>query len=142
MNVALLIGFVDALDSSMKRSLKRSGAAARFAHLTTNQLRYINATAGVGTAGPAAVAAHLGVSRASTTVAINRLVALKLVSKKPSAVDKRAVSLKLTASGRALMRAKERALLDFAAHVSSVIGPKDVARLEAIVAKLLAAGVR
>lgn len=142
MNVAHLIGFVDALDGYMKRSLNRSGAAARFARLTTSQLRYINATAGVGAAGPAAVAAQLGVSKASATVAINRLVALKLVSKKPSAFDKRAVSLKLTTSGLALMNAKHRALADYAAHVSSVIGPKDVARLEAIVAKLIATGVR
>jgi DNA-binding MarR family transcriptional regulator len=142
MNLALLIGFVDALDGSIERSLSRSSAAAGFARLTTSQLRYVNATSEVGAAGPAAVAAHLGVSKASATVAINRLVALKLVSKKPSASDKRAVSLKLTASGRALMNAKHRALADFATRVSSVIGPKEVARLEAIVAKLIAKGAR
>ncbi len=93
-------------------------------------------------AGPAAVAAHLGVSKASATVAINRLVALELVAKKPSVHDQRAVSLKLTASGLALMKAKHRALADYAAHVSSVIGPGDVARLEAIVARLIATGLR
>ena len=138
MDSALLVDFVAELEASLKRSLKEMGAEAGFARLTTSQLRYINATAKIGESGPAALAVHLGVTKASATVAINRLVGMKLVSKKPSMLDQRAVSLKLTALGLSLVTAKRRALEDYAAHVSSVLNRKDVARLEKFLALLVA----
>lgn len=142
MDIALLIGFVDALEGSLKRALTKTDSEPGFASLTTSQLRYLNAIAEFGESGPAAVAGHLGVTKASATVGINHLVALKLVLKKPSIRDRRVVYLRLTALGLSLVTAKREALEDYAAHVSSVLNTKEIARLEAILTKLIANGLR
>ena len=96
----------------------------------------MNAIGEVGESGAAVVSTRLGDAKASTSVAVNQLVALKLAVKKPATQDKRGVILKLTASARALVTAKRRALEDYAAHASVVLGPKEITRLESILSKL------
>lgn len=133
----LLIAFIDTLDLSLKRYQRDARDRAGVERLTVSQLQYIDAICGLGTPTVSALAERLNVSRASVSIAINRLVVLGYVLKTPAEADGRSVVIKLTKSGLRLTSAKDRALKTYAAELESALTPHEARQFRAIMTKII-----
>lgn len=73
---------------------------ARAAGLTPVQIRVLQIVAETGTSTPKAISARMGVSQATMTTLIDRLVAKGLVERQRSESDRRQMNIFVTAAGR------------------------------------------
>ncbi|UMA64021.1 MarR family transcriptional regulator [Roseivivax marinus] len=73
---------------------------ARDAGLTAVQLRVLQIVAERGTCHPSDVASQMGVSQATISVLIKKLVSYGLIARQVSATDRRQVDLSITSAGR------------------------------------------
>lgn len=100
-------GFSSSLYKIYHSAVKLEGDSVKdnknCAELTVNELNLIECirTLTKGSEGPtiSAIANELDITRPSTTVAVNKLVAKKIVTKSECASDGRSVRVKLTAKG-------------------------------------------
>ncbi len=132
----LLLAFINTLDLSLKRFQRDARDQASSERLTVSQLRYIDAIHSLGTPTLSRLAGQLGVSRASATVAINRLAQLGYVLKTPSPADGRAFEVRLTAPALRLAAAKDKALKTYSARIESALSPREVRQFRAIMTKI------
>jgi DNA-binding MarR family transcriptional regulator len=111
-------------------------------HLGANDLaavRYVLATTGAGAqVAPRDVARHLGISTASTTALVDRLVAAGRLERRPHPTDRRSKVLLLTPHAREEigreLTAVDGRMRDAAAAVSEDVRPAVVAFLEELAA--------
>ena len=73
---------------------------AQAAGLTPAQLRVLQIVAERGTATPKALATQMGVSQATVTALVDKLVARDMVQRRPSETDRRQSNITVTAAGR------------------------------------------
>ncbi len=133
----LLIEFIDTLDGSLKRALQEAGSQSGFARLTIHQFQYLGAIHELGEPTCSEVAARLGVTRASATAAINKLIRMGYVSKSQSSRDKRVFHVRLSESGEQLAASKTRALKQYGEFIRAALSPTEADQLQAILAKLV-----
>ncbi|MGR3321833.1 MAG: MarR family winged helix-turn-helix transcriptional regulator [Pseudooceanicola sp.] len=108
---------VDRLDESLialRRILRATEFYARdLAHaagLTPPQLRVLQILDEKDSATPKALATQMGVSQATITLLVDKLVARNLVERRPSEHDRRQVNIVLTADGNATLGSAPDAL--------------------------------
>lgn len=83
-------------------------ALARAAGLTPVQIRVLQIVAETGASTPKAISARMGVSQATMTTLIDRLVAKGLVDRQRSEADRRQMNIFITGAGReAIARAPD-----------------------------------
>jgi DNA-binding MarR family transcriptional regulator len=83
------------------------------------------------------IAARLHITKASVTAGVNKLASLGYVVKTPSAVDRRALQVSLTETGRQMVAAKDQALAEYSAFIDAALSDEEARQLEAILAKLV-----
>jgi len=133
----LLIAFINTLDLSLKQQQRDARDRAGSEHLTLSQLQYIDAIYSLGTPKVSALAKHLSVTRASASIAINRLAALGYVLKTPSSTDGRVCEVRLTAPALRLAAAKGKALKAYTTKLESALSPREARQFRAIMAKIV-----
>ena len=133
----LLTQFVDTLETSLKKMHLQAGPDSGFARLTISQLQYIDAIAALGQPTISQIAARLQINKASVTPAIQKLARLGYVTKVPSARDKRAVHVHLTAAAWQLVDAKIQALMAYGDFIRSALSDDEAGQLEHILTKLV-----
>jgi DNA-binding MarR family transcriptional regulator len=83
------------------------------------------------------IAARLNITKASVTAGVNKLVNLGYAVKTPSSVDRRALQVSLTAAGRQMVAARDRALAEYGAFIDAALSDEEARQLEAILGKLV-----
>jgi len=76
---------------------------AQAARLTPAQLRVLQIAQGRGSTTPKALATQMGVSQATVTALVDKLVARGLVERRPSETDRRQVNVSVTPAGGAIL---------------------------------------
>jgi len=76
---------------------------AQAAGLTPPQLRVLQIAQARGSATPKALATQMGVSQATVTALVDKLVARALVERLPSETDRRQVNVSVTQAGRSIL---------------------------------------
>ncbi|MBV7407778.1 MarR family winged helix-turn-helix transcriptional regulator [Maritimibacter sp. DP1N21-5] len=76
---------------------------AQAAGLSAPQLRVLQIAGEAGSATPSAIAARMGVSQATITTLVDKLVAKALVSREQSQRDRRQTNVTVTAAGQAVL---------------------------------------
>ncbi len=87
----------------------------------------------------AAAAEHLGITPATASATVERLVRQGLIERAPARSERRRVQLDLTADGQELVHAARRSTQARLAERLGVLGLDDLARLETALALLLVA---
>jgi DNA-binding MarR family transcriptional regulator len=134
---ALLVQFVDTFDATLKKMHKALSAEAGFGRLTISQLQYIDAIAALGEPNITALAGRLAVTKASTTVGINKLVKMGYVQKKRSPHDGRVYLVTLTPAGERLTAAKHQALKNYGDFIRAALTVEELRQFEHILTRLV-----
>lgn len=133
----LLIEFINTLDVSLKKFQKDMGDGSGFSRLTMSQLQYIDAIGALGKPAISDIANRLGITKASVTGGINKLIEMGYVTKTQSAEDKRVFHVALTEPGRQLVSAKQQALKEYGAFIGAALSEEEARQFEIILAKLV-----
>ncbi len=133
----LLLEFVNTLDSTFKRLQRDLGASTGTGQLTINQFQYIEAVYELGHPTISDIAAKLGITRASATAGINKLVKLGYITKTQSSEDKRVFHASLDAPGHQLMEAKAEAFKAYGEIVRSALSADEARQFEQILNKIV-----
>ncbi len=126
--------FIRTLDSSFKNILAEVGSSLNF---TASQAAYIEAIYRLHHPTLSELADALGISKASVTAAINKLLRQGYVVKTPSMEDKRVSHLNLTPTGEELIEAKQQALTNYTEFIRDALSQEEAQQLEHIMAKLV-----
>jgi DNA-binding MarR family transcriptional regulator len=132
-----LIQFIQALDAAMKRGLRQAGDGSGFARLTLPQLNYLEAIHQMESPTVTGLAERLHISKASTTVGIQRLVKLGFVEKVPSTTDRRRIDLRLTPAGEQLAQTRSELFDQITRSIAHTLTDQEAAQLDAILRKLV-----
>jgi len=128
--------FVATLDAQAKKVQARAGNDAGFAKLTVNQIRYLDAIAGLGEPTISEIAEKMEITKASVTIGINKLVEMGFVTKNQSEEDKRVFRVKLTGPSQQLVEARRQALKEYVEFIRAALSVEEVAQFETILIKL------
>ncbi len=131
-----LLNFIESLDTSFRRILAETSGAA---HVTASQVQYIDAVQALGQPTMTEIAQELGISKASVTVAVNKLVVQGYLTKQQSEQDKRVYRISLTKSSQRLIQAKQQALHAYVAFIQQALEPTEVSAFERSMQKLIQA---
>jgi DNA-binding MarR family transcriptional regulator len=137
MQQQLLIEFIGTLELTLKNLQEQVGSRSGFARLTIAQLQYIDAIHQLGEPTITEIAARLNITKASVTAGVNKLVNLGYAVKTPSAVDRRAIQVSLTAAGRQMVAARDQTLQEYSQFIDSALSDEEARQLETILAKLV-----
>jgi DNA-binding MarR family transcriptional regulator len=132
-----IIRFIGTLDEFFKQSQKSMGTAKGFEKLTVSQLRYLETIGVLKSATVSDLAHSMGLSKASVSVAIDKLVTTGFVIKQPSPNDARSVSVALTKIGNQLFLSKTRALQAYGDFVRVSLNKKEAIAFEITLDKLI-----
>lgn len=130
----LLQQFIQTLDASFKTHLRET---ADLSSLTVNQILYLEAIHELDEASVTALAEKLNVTKASTTVAVNKLVNSGYIAKSQSDLDKRVLHLSLTPKSKTLIKARTRALEAYGAAVRAALSDDEALQFEEILKRLV-----
>lgn len=116
---------------------KDAGSAAGTAGLTLSQLQYLEAIYTLGEPTLTEIADKLAFTKASVTIAVNKLAKLNYLVKTRSDDDKRVFHVSLTEKGAALMKAKVQALQNYGSFIRSTLSQGEAEQLEQTLSKLI-----
>jgi DNA-binding MarR family transcriptional regulator len=133
----LLTEFIDTLEASLKRLQREAGDSSGFSHLTISQLQYIDAIHALGEPTISELAARLNLTKASVTIAINKLLRSGYVTKTRSNRDKRVFHVSLTAAADQLVQSKIQTLRAYDQFIRSALTESEARQFEGILAKLV-----
>jgi DNA-binding MarR family transcriptional regulator len=133
----ILIEFVTTLDAMLKKMHTSLGDEAGVSNLTIAQLHYLDAVAGLGNPTISDIASSLQLSKASVTVAVNKLVTLGFVTKVQSSGDRRVYHVGLTPTAERLVKARDQAINEYVEFIRSALSEEDAKQFEAILTKLV-----
>lgn len=133
----LLIEFINTLDLSLKAVEQQASSRAGVGRLTIAQLQYIDAVHELGEPTITEIAARLGITKASVTAGVNKLVSLGYAVKAQSSADRRALHVSLTGLGDQVVAAKHQALREYSAFIDAALSEEEARQLEAILTKLV-----
>jgi DNA-binding MarR family transcriptional regulator len=132
-----LLSFVHTLDLTQKKILDELGESAGVNRLTINQFRYIDAIDALGEPTITAIAQRMGITKASVTAGINKLIRLGFVIKDHSITDKRVIHVRLTETGKRLVSARFQALKEYGELVTAALSEEETRQFEAVLAKIV-----
>jgi DNA-binding MarR family transcriptional regulator len=134
----LLVQINERMHRSMQ-SFKRA-AIGRSEHtdVTIAQLYYVEALFRLKRPTLSELSVELGLSKASVSVAMHKLIHKGLVKAEQSGDDLRVYYLSLTAQGKKLIEAEKKALQDFSQGVRKALTDKEIQTLEEAFTKILA----
>lgn len=130
----LLSDFIKTLDVSFKQHLS---AASDVSKLTVSQTFYIEAIHTLDEPTVTQLAERLGITKASVTAGVNKLVRRGYVTKTRSDRDKRVFYLSLTPASEKMIQAKSQVLDEYGASVRAVLTDDEAKQLEVIITKLV-----
>ncbi|MCA9839912.1 MAG: MarR family transcriptional regulator [Trueperaceae bacterium] len=130
----VLEAFITTLDSSFKKLLEDVGNPL---NLTASQATYIETIYKLNQPTLSELADSLGLSRASVTTAINKLVKQGYITKTQSSEDKRVSHLGLTPSSEKLMQAKQKAVQNYTDFIRAALSQEEIRQFELIMSKLV-----
>jgi DNA-binding MarR family transcriptional regulator len=134
----LLKQFIESLEESFKLLEMASGGTEGLPNITISQINYITVIYQNPGSPISEIAAKLGYSRASVTIAIDKLVKAGLVTKTRSAKDRRVYHVYLTDTAQQLVDSKQHAIKKYSAHILNVLDPTETKLLSEILIKILA----
>ncbi len=137
MQQQLLIEFINTLDLSLKAVEQQASRRAGVGRLTIAQLQYIDAIHQLGQPTITEIAARLGITKASVTAGVNKLVSLGYAVKAQSSDDRRALHVSLTAAGQQVVAAKHQALAEYSAFLDAALSEEEARQFQHILAKLV-----
>ncbi len=132
----LLLEFVATLDASLKKLHSRLEAES-FSRLSISQLHYLEAVDALGEPTLGEIAAHLGLTRASATSAVQKLERFGLVVKTQSSQDRRAVHVRLTPAAMQLVAAKHQTIQLYGDFIRAALTPDEMEQFQHILSKLV-----
>jgi DNA-binding MarR family transcriptional regulator len=133
----ILIEFVSTLDLSLKNIQGAVEDDSGFSKLTISQFQYIDAIYALDRPTFTEIAYKLGITKASVTAGINRLIGLGYVVKTRSDKDKRVFHAGLTEAGRNLINAKYKALKEYGEFISAALTEEEARAFERTLSKLV-----
>ena len=128
--VAVLTALRDyrAAEAAMRR---RTRSAMRMGETDLLAIRFLLKREGEGqTVSPKDLAAHLGISSASTTVLIDRLVRSGHVERRPHPTDRRATLVRLTRKGESMVGGMQRDQVTLADLLFEELGDRQLSALQ------------
>ncbi len=131
-----LLEFINTLDTSFKRIIQDTGHPL---NITASQAQYIEAIYALENPTISELSEKLGITKASVTVGIHKLVEQGFVLKKQSKKDKRVFHVSLTKSSEKLIQAKQLALGTYGDFIRSVLSKNEAQGFEVIMKKLVQA---
>ncbi len=132
-----LIQINEILHKTIEQHKKKIIDKSKFSDLTINQLMYLEAIYNLNNPKLSQLAEHIGITKASTTVAIHKLIDKELVEKHQSKNDKRVFHIYLTKSGKKLIDSELNALKQFSKSIVENLDNKDIEYLEKILKKII-----
>lgn len=133
----ILLDFVATLDRSMKQMHSRAGSASLLQSLTLSQLQYLEKVGVLGESTISQISSEMGVTKASASQAVSRLVQMGLLSKERSEGDGRVSHIRLTAQGEAFYRLKFETLQQYERFIRRALTPQEQEALEELLRKLI-----
>ncbi len=133
----ILIEFINTLDLSLKNFQESVDDETGFSKLTISQFQYIDAIHELGQPTFTEIANKLGITKASVTMGINRLIGLGYIVKTRSDQDKRVFHAGLTEAGRNLIRTKYKALKEYGEFITAALTEEEARALERTLSKLV-----
>jgi DNA-binding MarR family transcriptional regulator len=134
----LLTEFVNTFDFALKSAQKKVGEGERSSRLTINQLQYIDTIHALGQPTITEIAEKLGISKASVTVGVNKLVTLGYVIKTRSTDDKRVCHVSATEISEKLVAAKYQALKEYGEFLEAALDREEAVQFMASLSKIVA----
>ena len=133
----VLIEFINTLDLSLKYFQESVDDESGFSKLTISQFQYIDAIHELGRPTFTEIAQKLGVTKASVTVGINKLIGLGYIVKTRSDQDKRVFHAVLTEAGCNLIKTKYKALKKYGEFITAALTEEEARAFEHTLSKLV-----
>ena len=133
----LLIQITEIFHQSINAYKEEIIKKSKFSDITVSQLFYMEAVYHLGNPTLSELAAHLKISKASTTVGVQKLIEKGLVAKARSEADQRVFHVRLSGRGRQLIEAEVNALADFAERIKHSLSKEEIKRLSRIFKKIV-----
>jgi DNA-binding MarR family transcriptional regulator len=132
-----LIEFINTLDLSLKYFQESLDDKSGYSRLTISQFQYIDAIHELGQPTFSEIGRELGITKASVTAGINKLIDLGYVIKTQSNLDKRVFHASLTATGKSLIKAKYKALKQYGEFIAAALTEEEARQFELTLTKLV-----
>jgi DNA-binding MarR family transcriptional regulator len=117
---AVVLGsLLEIINHGIDRREEAAFAEGDFAGLTSTQIHYLDAVRHCRDATVTRVAESMGLSKASVTLAVDRLSTAGFLEKKPSPTDRRSSTIVLTPRGRRIVEKHEAVYVDVARRLLS-----------------------
>ncbi len=109
-----------------------------FGDITTSELLYVEAIHRLERPTVTELAVHLKVSKASTTLAVQKLIKKGIVEKTPSTDDKRSFTITLSGRGAGLIEAEMKALQDVTGSIRILLNTEEIELTTTVLRKIIA----
>jgi len=134
----LLIQISEIFHTSITRYKREVIGQSKYSDITVNQLIYLEAIFHLGGPTMSQLADHLNLSRASASIAVQRLIKNGLAAKTQSSDDSRVYYVNLSKEGTKLIEAEVKAFAEFADRIKSALSDDEVKQLVEIFKKVVA----
>lgn len=140
MNAMKLEELLSRIDDTMHRAIVASKRDAigrsRHADLTVAQLAYMEAAHLAGSPTLTALASEMGVTKASASAAVHKLIHRGLMAAEQSEDDARVYFISLTGEGRKVIEAEAAAFRKATDGIRKALSPREVETLERLLGKI------
>jgi len=136
--IQLLVQITEIFHGYITRFKEEFIGTSKHSEVTVNQLVYLEAIFHLESPTVSELADHLGISRASASVGVAKLISAGLAEKSRSAEDSRVQNVRLSEEGTSLIRAEVQALAAFADRVKAALTEDEIKTLVTIFQKVVA----
>lgn len=133
----LLVKIVDIFSKTMLKYKGDTLGKEALSKISMNQCHYIECIHGHGHPTFSQVASCLGVTKASVTASINKLIDEGFVKKERSHHDKRVFNLELTKQGKIVAEAGAMSKNQFTENLKKILNEQEIADLERLFQKIV-----
>ena len=132
----IFINFTETLNESVIELQKKISKLSGIDNLSDTQFKYINTISKLTNPTITQISDYMDLTKASVTVAINRLVEKEYIVKKQSTDDMRIFHLELTNKGKIVVDAREKALIEFSDYINSSLSKEEIIQFREIIKKI------
>jgi DNA-binding MarR family transcriptional regulator len=125
------------IQQSVRLSKEEVLADSRYSDVTASQLVYLEAVSALSSPTLSGLAARLKITRASASIAVNKLIENGFLVKVRARQDKRYCYLSLSEKGEALIKAEKRAFSHFADAIKHSLTKAEIEMIEKIFIKII-----
>jgi DNA-binding MarR family transcriptional regulator len=136
----LLVQINERMHRSMQSFKREAIGRSEHTDVTIAQLYYVEALFRLRRPTLSELSTELGISKASVSVTVHKLIHKGLVKAEQSPEDLRVFYLSLTPQGKKLIEAEKKALQDFSNSIRRTLTEKEIHTLEEVFAKILNMG--